>query len=626
MLVVFLLFYLVTRLNGQSFCDTAPDEGIRDFCYQIQEMDKANRRLEASGTSTLGRVINFRPQTIYDCRNIPCICSFLGGGMRFGACQLGNGRVFGRALRKEYRMLTDDEMRRFVSAMWTIKRSGTYDVLARVHTRFATGTGAHAGPAFLPWHREFTKRVEFALRQVDPSVALPYWDSTLDSNIPNPRQSCLFSDDLLGGAMPGEVRDGAFAGWMLENRARVIRRNIGGRPGPFTENMIAAAVNANSLTTVLAFTAATDVSFLRPFSRCAKVCCKNHGRRRLLGIFQRSVPNICLASAKHSFFQTAGESSCYRGACVNGVCRFVGARMEQREQVTEPTSPAPPFGGGLTTPAPAGNRSCFNDQECCDVWAARGGCQDNSAYMSSFCEASCNVCTPSYDKSVECSDRFPTCRRISNECMTQSRIAWMKENCRRTCGYCTETREEACTTLVIAVLLPGLPPATHNEPRAPKPPGNAPASYQESKFPVPSPPPQTVSPCLNLHFCCSIWAQKSRCGEATMKQFCPVSCDGCGDVDLSDSVGSAECIDNHSKCGMWASSNMCDTKKDFMWENCRLSCGKCDLLDVDKHAAACQNESPVSEEKLPEKLASARTFLSQPLQNTEASTPDCTNY
>ncbi len=40
--------------------------------------------------------------------------------------------------------------------------------------------------------------IEFALRQVDPSVAIPYWDSSLDENLPNARDSIMWSSDFMG--------------------------------------------------------------------------------------------------------------------------------------------------------------------------------------------------------------------------------------------------------------------------------------------------------------------------------------------------------------------------------------------------------------------------------------------
>ena len=34
--------------------------------------------------------------------------------------------------------------------------------------------------------------------QVDPSVAIPFWDFTLDANLPNPADSCIFADEFIG--------------------------------------------------------------------------------------------------------------------------------------------------------------------------------------------------------------------------------------------------------------------------------------------------------------------------------------------------------------------------------------------------------------------------------------------
>jgi len=42
-------------------------------------------------------------------------------------------------------------------------------------------THVHGGPKFLLWHRELCNRWEALLQEVDPDVALHYWDWTIDS-------------------------------------------------------------------------------------------------------------------------------------------------------------------------------------------------------------------------------------------------------------------------------------------------------------------------------------------------------------------------------------------------------------------------------------------------------------
>ncbi|VDK40911.1 unnamed protein product [Anisakis simplex] len=55
-------------------------------------------------------------------------------------------------------MMSDKERERFHAAIIHLKRNGEFDKMAIIHAQFSISGGAHSGPAFLPWHREFMKR------------------------------------------------------------------------------------------------------------------------------------------------------------------------------------------------------------------------------------------------------------------------------------------------------------------------------------------------------------------------------------------------------------------------------------------------------------------------------------
>ncbi|KAI9291815.1 Di-copper centre-containing protein, partial [Neoconidiobolus thromboides FSU 785] len=109
--------------------------------------------------------------------------------------------------RPEIRELNGDQLSRFINAF--IKLNGTqnnyYSISSGIH--YNNSPVAHGVPAFFPWHREFLRRFELALQKVDPTVILPYWDWTKDSQ--SPEKSIVFQPDHFGGngGSGGCIRD-----------------------------------------------------------------------------------------------------------------------------------------------------------------------------------------------------------------------------------------------------------------------------------------------------------------------------------------------------------------------------------------------------------------------------------
>ncbi len=112
-------------------------------------------------------------------------------------------------MRKNQATLTADEKSRFVNAVLQLKANGTYDRYVRQHRDLFTA-GIHNSALFLPWHREFLRRLERDLQAVDPTVNLPYWDWTVDRAL----TSSFWGNDFMGGnGVPpgGAVQTGPFA-------------------------------------------------------------------------------------------------------------------------------------------------------------------------------------------------------------------------------------------------------------------------------------------------------------------------------------------------------------------------------------------------------------------------------
>jgi tyrosinase len=116
-------------------------------------------------------------------------------------------------MRKNQSSLTPAERTAFVTAVKALKANGAYDAFVTQHrTAFLSGPNdpAHGGPAFLPWHREYLRRFERALQEIDPVVSIPYWDWTVDRTA----TASLWAPDFMGGNGTGaeqRVMTGPFA-------------------------------------------------------------------------------------------------------------------------------------------------------------------------------------------------------------------------------------------------------------------------------------------------------------------------------------------------------------------------------------------------------------------------------
>ena len=128
-------------------------------------------------------------------------------------------------IRRNAAFLSDDEWSRYCKAIVVLKHTfapgstvSIYDQFVAIHVcvsglRFSTTgpaagvDGAHTGPAFLPWHREFLRRYESALSAVEPTVSLPYWNWGFGSES---ETDDLFRNDRMG-PRGGTISTGYFA-------------------------------------------------------------------------------------------------------------------------------------------------------------------------------------------------------------------------------------------------------------------------------------------------------------------------------------------------------------------------------------------------------------------------------
>ncbi|EYC33475.1 hypothetical protein Y032_0002g818 [Ancylostoma ceylanicum] len=540
---VFAWITVITSID----CSKAPSEALRIVCQQLQRWDDGARKTPAptsvkppsiGGKAQLAA--DFAPiaSNMYQCMDIACLCVFFRGSG--GSSCTVQGRPLRKALRKEYRQLTDDERNRVHTAFRTIKSrcmwkgflrffSGEFDRLARIHAQFASSGGAHSGPAFLPWHREYMKRIEIALRQVDPELALPYWDSTLDENMPNSKDSIMWTNEFMGETTGGSVSGGPFREWRtLEGRPN-IRRDVGAKGKCFSEDEIQFMMGQTDISQVLAFTSPKQGC---PFQPNFNVLEYTHGN-----------PHIYVGGEMYDQATAGNDPVFYMH---HSFVDYIWEMWRQSKQSRSARERA----------WPVDNEQCSSQHHFSNAFMRPFPPMRNADGLSNMYTDNLYSYSPRPSCSMgnNCGSKYLYCDRSHGQPRCASKI--------KPGGSCAglSNGEDACYN------------------------GRCQGErcVAQSTQATPPPPIAPTKPvvvvqqtCFNEHECCSYWSGIGECPKnyIYMSEWCKASCRICQpNYDLNN-----ECQDRHANCATWARGGECNKNPLWMSENCRSACGKCGI-------------------------------------------------
>nr|CAD2139982.1 unnamed protein product [Meloidogyne enterolobii] len=157
-------------------------------------------------------------------------------------------------------MLSDEQRQAYFKTIKEMKTNNDYLVVATLHKQAWDDGAAHNGPCFLPWHREFLKVFELAMREASykilqtADVCLPYWDSTLDARLPTPKDSYFFTADFIGSTNDiGQVIDGPFSPWETLMNTEYIERDVGSHGACYQEERFTWQMQQTDITNIIAY-------------------------------------------------------------------------------------------------------------------------------------------------------------------------------------------------------------------------------------------------------------------------------------------------------------------------------------------------------------------------------------
>ncbi|CAL8073466.1 unnamed protein product [Orchesella dallaii] len=130
--------------------------------------------------------------------------------------------------------------------------------------------------------------------------------------------------------------------------------------------------------------------------------------------------------------------------------------------------------------------------------------------------------SPTTESSTKCQDNHRHCAYWSKRGECTRNPAWMKANCRSSCGQCNK-------------------------------------------------------PCENLNKYCGSWAKRGECSKNSeyMTVYCQKSCSTCPVSTNNPDSGSSTCQDKERHCDYWAKNGECTNNPQYMHKNCPKACRIC---------------------------------------------------
>ncbi|CAI4229253.1 unnamed protein product [Auanema sp. JU1783] len=526
-------------------------------CATVEERKKfnlhENRKIESvsenrlpairgRSSETVHSLKTWFPTNVLECMSWECVCDHVEGAKWIKkTCHMPGGTIMRKEVRKEYRMLTISEKRIYRRAfLLANKPGGIYNILSNAHSDSSLSPAAHNGPHFLPWHREFLKRLIIGIRLIEEngkypfaSVSLPYWDSSLDDHMRerlniSSTNSVLFSPHLMGSVVKGILVDGDFAGF-VGNHGHTRREldRFGRKIGLLKRQDVERMVNSYNITGVLSAAAGSSRECTKKLPRNALELLHGNAHVWVGGSMKltRNATNDPIFVLHHSFVDMLWER--WRKKKQNS--------KERESQWNDMTKCYSSHHKSSAVMKPFG------------LLTGKDGCSNKYAEMTSYspipkCHSFCR------SKYLYCHEGYCVSRLKPNgQCRIINRI----DPCYRSkctardghIGYCKPYKTSIRDT-------------------------------KKSVRQKTSKKQLRLETCFNMHECCNFWGKQGECNKRSnaMSEACPLSCGVCKAKTYNNRD---DCTDRHFNCEHLRKLGGCKTSYPFMAENCRKTCGFC---------------------------------------------------